>query len=182
MSRPPDRRQGSPHGRDRRVAGRPRRAPGRARRRLRRRRHRRPRPGRPGVPGLRHGDRVGRLGPGRRPQSPGPEPARERRGLRPRRAGPRRPERPPPPGGRPPRAGGRSAATNDKFPNHVLTGRHAAGFTNTLMTKDVQLYPRAVEEEDRPSPIGAATGALESFAAKEPGADFTRVFPYVEGA
>ncbi|MCT9111091.1 NAD(P)-binding domain-containing protein [Streptomyces mirabilis] len=42
---------------------------------------------------------------------------------------------------------------------------------------------RAVEEEDRPSPIGAATGALwESFAAAEPGADFTRVFPYVEGA
>ncbi|QIY74502.1 NAD(P)-dependent oxidoreductase [Streptomyces sp. RLB1-33] len=80
-------------------------------------------------------------------------------------------------------ASGRSAATNDKFPNHVLTGRYAAGFTNTLMTKDVQLYLRAVEEEDRPSPIGAATGALwESFAAKEPGADFTRVFPYVEGA
>ncbi|MFF7881417.1 NAD-binding protein [Streptomyces sp. NPDC020794] len=80
-------------------------------------------------------------------------------------------------------AGGRSAATNDKFPNHVLTGRYAAGFTNTLMTKDVQLYLRAVEGEDRPSPIGAATGALwESFAAKEPGADFTRFFPYVEGA
>jgi 3-hydroxyisobutyrate dehydrogenase-like beta-hydroxyacid dehydrogenase len=80
-------------------------------------------------------------------------------------------------------ASGRSAATNDKFPNHVLTGRYAAGFTSTLMTKDVQLYLRAVEEEDRPSPIGAATGALwESFAAKEPGADFTRVFPYVEGA
>jgi 3-hydroxyisobutyrate dehydrogenase-like beta-hydroxyacid dehydrogenase len=80
-------------------------------------------------------------------------------------------------------ASGRSAATNDKFPNHVLTGRYAAGFTNTLMTKDVQLYLRAVEEEDRSSPIGAATGALwESFAAKEPGADFTRVFPYVEGA
>lgn len=80
-------------------------------------------------------------------------------------------------------ASGRSAATNDKFPNHVLTGRYAAGFTNTLMTKDVQLYLCAVEEEDRPSPIGAATGALwESFAAAEPGADFTRVFPYVEGA
>ncbi|MGW1504047.1 NAD(P)-dependent oxidoreductase [Streptomyces mirabilis] len=64
------------------------------------------------------------------------------------------------------RAGGRSAATHDKFPNPVLTGRYAAGFTHTLMTKDVQLYLRAVEEEDRPSPIGAVTGALwESFAA-----------------
>ncbi|MFF3655114.1 NAD-binding protein [Streptomyces olivochromogenes] len=78
-------------------------------------------------------------------------------------------------------ASGRSAATNEKFPNHVLTGRYAAGFTNTLMTKDVQLYLRAVEEEDRSAPIGAAAGALwESFAAAEPGADFTRVSPYID--
>ncbi|MFF7593754.1 hypothetical protein [Streptomyces mirabilis] len=35
----------------------------------------------------------------------------------------------------------------------------------------------------RPSPIGAVTGALwQSFAAKEPGAEFTRVCLYVEGA
>ena len=38
---------------------------------------------------------------------------------------------------------GRSAATADKFPNHVLTGRYASGFTNSLMVKDVQLYLRA---------------------------------------
>lgn len=51
------------------------------------------------------------------------------------------------------------------------------------MTKDVQLYLRAAAEQGRPAPIGAATGSLwESFATKEPGADFTRVFPYVEGA
>src|SRR5262249_53048721 len=34
-------------------------------------------------------------------------------------------------------ASGRSAASSDKFPNHVLTGRYASGFTNSLMAKDV---------------------------------------------
>ena len=38
-------------------------------------------------------------------------------------------------------ASGRSAATSDKFPNHVLTGRYASGFTNTLMAKDVRPVP-----------------------------------------
>ena len=46
-------------------------------------------------------------------------------------------------------ASGRSAATADKFPNHVLTGRYASGFTNSLMTKDVQLYLSAVDERGR---------------------------------
>ena len=32
---------------------------------------------------------------------------------------------------------GQSAATSDKFPNHVVTGRYAAGFANTLMAKDL---------------------------------------------
>jgi 3-hydroxyisobutyrate dehydrogenase len=75
---------------------------------------------------------------------------------------------------------GRSAATADKFPNHVLTGRYAAGFTNSLMTKDMRLYLTAVVERGGPAAIGAATGAVwERFAADEPGADFTRIFPFV---
>ena len=76
---------------------------------------------------------------------------------------------------------GRSAATSDKFPDHVLTGRYAAGFTNSLMTKDVGLYLRAVEDRRGPAAIGEATAAVwERFAEAEPGADFTRIFPYVE--
>jgi 3-hydroxyisobutyrate dehydrogenase len=76
---------------------------------------------------------------------------------------------------------GRSAATEDKFPGHVLTGRYAAGFTNSLMTKDVQLYLREAGEGG--GPIGEAVGALwERFAQVEPGADFTRIYPYVEGS
>ncbi|WP_206326598.1 NAD(P)-dependent oxidoreductase [Streptomyces sp. S3(2020)] len=76
---------------------------------------------------------------------------------------------------------GRSAATEDKFPRHVLTGRYAAGFTNSLMNKDVQLYLR--EAEEGAGSIGDAVGALwERFAQVEPGADFTRIYPYVAGS
>ncbi|HEY8217281.1 MAG TPA: NAD(P)-dependent oxidoreductase [Acidimicrobiia bacterium] len=78
---------------------------------------------------------------------------------------------------------GRSAATSDKFPDHVVTGRYAAGFTNTLMTKDVRLYLDAVEQRGLPAEIGAVTTSVwERFAELEPGADFTRIYPFVEGA
>ena len=78
-------------------------------------------------------------------------------------------------------ASGRSAATSDKFPDHVLTGRYAAGFTNSLMAKDVRLYLRAVEERGGPASFGAVTASVwERFATAEPGADFTRIYPFVE--
>jgi 3-hydroxyisobutyrate dehydrogenase len=77
---------------------------------------------------------------------------------------------------------GQSAATSDKFVNHVLTGRYASGFTSTLMTKDVQLYLRTVEERRGPTSIGAVTASVwAQFAAAEPGADFTRIYPFVRG-
>lgn len=77
-------------------------------------------------------------------------------------------------------ASGRSAATSDKFPDHVLTSRYAAGFTNSLMEKDVQLYLRTVEEIGGPTSIAEVTASLwERFAAAEPGADFTRIFPFI---
>ncbi|SEF56423.1 3-hydroxyisobutyrate dehydrogenase [Thermomonospora echinospora] len=76
---------------------------------------------------------------------------------------------------------GRNSATSDKFPDHVLTGRYAAGFANSLMSKDVQLYLRAVADRDGPSSIATVTASLwERFAEAEPGADFTRIFPFVE--
>jgi 3-hydroxyisobutyrate dehydrogenase len=80
-------------------------------------------------------------------------------------------------------ASGRSAATSDKFPNHVLTGRYASGFTNSLMAKDVDLYLRAVEDSGGSSSFAAVTVSVwERFAAAEPGADFTRIYPFVAGA
>ncbi len=78
---------------------------------------------------------------------------------------------------------GQSAATRDKFPNHVVTGRYAAGFANTLMAKDLALYLGAVESQGAPSVIGPVTAKLwERFAADDPGADFTRIYPFVEGS
>lgn len=78
---------------------------------------------------------------------------------------------------------GHNSATGDKFPHHVLTGRYAAGFTNSLMTKDVRLYLDAVRERGGSSSIGAVTTSVwERFAEAEPGADFTRIFPFVEGS
>ena len=50
------------------------------------------------------------------------------------------------------------------------------------MAKDVGLYRRAVDAQASPSVIGPVTAAVwERFAAAEPGADFTRIFPFVEG-
>jgi 3-hydroxyisobutyrate dehydrogenase len=77
-------------------------------------------------------------------------------------------------------ASGQSAATSDKFPNHVLTGRYASGFTNSLMAKDVALYLAAVEAHGGPAAVGSVTAATwKRFATAEPGADFTRIFPFV---
>jgi len=77
---------------------------------------------------------------------------------------------------------GRSAATADKFPDHVLTGRFASGFTNSLMAKDMRLYVDEAGERGGATSIGAVTAALwEQFAAAEPGADFTRIYPFVAG-
>lgn len=80
-------------------------------------------------------------------------------------------------------ASGRSAASSDKFPNHVLTGRYASGFSNSLMAKDVQLYLRAVVDQDGPATVGAVTAAVwDAFATRDPGVDFTRIYPFVATA
>jgi 3-hydroxyisobutyrate dehydrogenase-like beta-hydroxyacid dehydrogenase len=79
-------------------------------------------------------------------------------------------------------ASGQSAASLDKFPKHVLTGRYGSGFSNSLMSKDIQLYLSAVEAEGGPEEFGALTAAVwKRFADEEPGVDFTRIYPFVEG-
>jgi len=77
---------------------------------------------------------------------------------------------------------GRSAATGDKFPDHVVTGRYAAGFTSGLMAKDVRLYLQSVEDEGGPSAVGQTTATIwNRFAATDPTADFTRIYPFIAG-
>jgi 3-hydroxyisobutyrate dehydrogenase-like beta-hydroxyacid dehydrogenase len=62
----------------------------------------------------------------------------------------------------------------------VLTGRYAAGFANSLMAKDLKLYLGAVEAQGAPSALGDITESVWArFAAAEPGADFTRIYPFV---
>ncbi|HLM29095.1 MAG TPA: NAD(P)-dependent oxidoreductase [Acidimicrobiales bacterium] len=78
---------------------------------------------------------------------------------------------------------GQSAASSDKFVNHVMTGRYSSGFANTLMSKDVQLYLRAVESQRAPAAIGHVTAEIwQRFAATEPGVDFTRIYPFATGS
>jgi 3-hydroxyisobutyrate dehydrogenase-like beta-hydroxyacid dehydrogenase len=80
-------------------------------------------------------------------------------------------------------ASGQSAATSDKFPNHVLTERYAAGFTNSLMAKDLRLYLAEVARRGTPHAFGDLTFELwQRFADAQPGVDFTRIYPFVEGA
>lgn len=77
---------------------------------------------------------------------------------------------------------GSNTATRDKFPNHVVTGRFASGFSSSLMDKDVRLYLAAVEAQGTPATVGAVTAAVWArFAAAEPNVDFTRIYPFVEG-
>lgn len=75
---------------------------------------------------------------------------------------------------------GQSNASTEKFVKQVLPGTYAAGFTNSLMAKDVGLYLEAVAAADSPVVLSERTQQVwDAFAAAEPGTDFTRIFPYV---
>jgi 3-hydroxyisobutyrate dehydrogenase-like beta-hydroxyacid dehydrogenase len=76
---------------------------------------------------------------------------------------------------------GRSAASEDKFVHHVLTGSYSSGFANTLMAKDVQLYLAAVAAQGTPRTVGEVTGDVwRRFAASRPGDDFTAVYDFTK--
>jgi 3-hydroxyisobutyrate dehydrogenase len=77
---------------------------------------------------------------------------------------------------------GQSVATSDKFPTHVLSERYAAGFTNTLMSKDLGLYLQAVDAGHETRVLSPRTVSVwREFAEAEPGADFTRIYPFIRG-
>jgi len=76
---------------------------------------------------------------------------------------------------------GMNTATRDKFPRDIATGTYAAGFSNSLMAKDVRLYRAAVDDAGGPAEVGDVIAALWArFAEAEPNADFTRVFPFTQ--
>lgn len=79
-------------------------------------------------------------------------------------------------------ASGANTATTDKFPNHVVTGRYASGFSNTLMAKDIDLYLAEVSRSGIDTTIGAVTRSVwRRFAEAMPGVDFTQIYPFVSG-
>jgi 3-hydroxyisobutyrate dehydrogenase-like beta-hydroxyacid dehydrogenase len=51
------------------------------------------------------------------------------------------------------------------------------------MSKDLQLFLGAVEAQGAPSALGLVTASVwDRFAAHDPGADFTRIYPFVRDA
>ena len=78
---------------------------------------------------------------------------------------------------------GRNSATGDKFPNHVLTGKYASGFTNSLMAKDVRLFNSIAAEVDTGHTVSEAVGIVwNAFDEAMPGSDFSEIWKFVGGS
>ncbi len=77
---------------------------------------------------------------------------------------------------------GRNTATSDKFPRRVLTGTYDAGFSSTLIAKDVRLYMEGVGKAGTRAALGRVVSAtLDEMDAAMPGADFTRIYAFTGG-
>lgn len=77
---------------------------------------------------------------------------------------------------------GQNTATLDKFPNRVLPEKFDAGFTNTLLYKDVSLYLESVTAGGTPGAVGRTVVDIwRRFTESQPQVDFTRVYPFVRG-
>lgn len=77
---------------------------------------------------------------------------------------------------------GQSTATSDKFKNRIQHGRYDSGFRNTLLLKDLTLYlenARAAGVADGVSTT--VQGLVGRFVEAEPGEDYCRLFPFVQG-
>ncbi len=78
------------------------------------------------------------------------------------------------------RSTGENTATRDKFPKRVVTETYDGGFAAAMMAKDVRLY---LEEVQASGSAGRIAGEIETLWSaldgSEPGADFTRIYPFV---
>jgi 3-hydroxyisobutyrate dehydrogenase-like beta-hydroxyacid dehydrogenase len=78
------------------------------------------------------------------------------------------------------RSTGQNTASRDKFPQRIVTGRYDGGFAAAMMAKDVRLYRDAVGQAESAGTLARAIDTLWSaFDRAEPGADFTRIYPYL---
>lgn len=75
---------------------------------------------------------------------------------------------------------GQNTATSDKFPNRILTEKYDAQFTNKLLLKDLSLYLDNVGKAGTSDTLSKVLVPIwQRFAAAEPGADITQVYPYI---
>ena len=76
---------------------------------------------------------------------------------------------------------GVNSATLDKFPKQVASQQYAAGFSNTMMSKDVTLFRESVKKVKTLTTLGEmAQDFWERFSKEEPESDFTKIYPFVE--
>ena len=76
---------------------------------------------------------------------------------------------------------GQNTATSDKFPNRILKDKFDAGFTNTLLCKDIGLYLDAATRAGTADRIGQpVVGFWRRFLEAAPGADITEVYPFTK--
>ena len=77
---------------------------------------------------------------------------------------------------------GQNTATNDKFPNRILTGTYDAGFKTKLLTKDMQLFLESAKKSGTSVAIAEAVmnlwrGCNDTF----PNSDFTQIYKFITG-
>lgn len=77
---------------------------------------------------------------------------------------------------------GRNSATEEKLPEHVLTGAYDMGFPLELMEKDIRLFTEFGEEHRTPLLLGNVVRTLVGYARVQRGdeADMTRVYDALE--
>lgn len=78
---------------------------------------------------------------------------------------------------------GRNTASEDKFPNRIMTGTYDAGFTARLLAKDVRLFRENSDKAGTPNAIGTLVSQVwNDFAEATPDADLTRVYDFIRAS
>tara|TARA_B100001142_G_scaffold329782_1_gene394352 strand:+ start:2203 stop:3075 length:873 start_codon:yes stop_codon:yes gene_type:complete len=75
---------------------------------------------------------------------------------------------------------GQNTATNDKFPNRILTNTYDAGFKTNLLTKDMQLFIESARLSETPIVIAEAVMDLwKECNIALPNSDFTHIYKFI---
>ena len=77
---------------------------------------------------------------------------------------------------------GQNSATQDKFPNRILTSTYDAGFRMALMDKDVALYLSEAKSAGTPASLCEQVATYWQKGMKQfPDGDFTEIFKVIRG-